>query len=222
MRRAVINRACQFWQLQKRTVVLTFIPSSIIVSSGWSSCLRATCTSDVSLKVTSSVVEHIYLSSLMCRVSNDRWTRGPRNNILITVGLTDSSKGSKSRRRSARCFNQYSVPFLITIFKKYFYGKRDLSWLPKPYYNAPVFKSGNLQDDTNYRPIAFQPVFENEFENLILEKIQLLSSNVTVQQQYHGFNDKLVDLLRQTWLCCNESCHRFSSFLLILSAPSGE
>lgn len=167
VRRAVINRACQFWQLQKRTAVLTFIPSSIIVSSGWSSCLRATCTSDVSLKVTSSVVEHIYLSSLMCLVCNDRWTRGPRNNILIIVGLTDSSKGSKSRRRFARCFNPYSKPFLITIFKKYFYGKRDLSWLPKPYYNAPVFKSGNLQDNTNYRPIAFQPVFENEFENLI-------------------------------------------------------
>lgn len=168
----------------------------------------------MSLKVTSSVVEHIYLSSLVCRVCNDRWTRGPRNNILIIVGLTDSSKGSKSRRRSAQCFNPYSVPFLITIFKKYFYWKRDRSWILKPYYNAPVFKSGNPQDYTNYRPIAFQPVFAKEFENLILEKIQPVSSNVTVQQQYYGFNDKLVDLLRQTWLCCNESCHRFFFFTL--------
>lgn len=126
-----------------RSSVLTFTPSSIIVSSGWSSCLRETCTSDVSLKVTSCVVEHIYLSSLMWSVCNDRWTRGPSKNIMIIVELTDSSKGSKSRRRSAQCFNPYYVPFLITIFKKYFHGKRDLSWLLKPYCNAPVFKSGN-------------------------------------------------------------------------------
>lgn len=84
----------------------------------------------------------------------------------------------------SKCAMSLSLPLFIIINKSMTTGLFPTAW--KVAKVVPIFKSGNKETISNYRPISILSVFAKSFEALIYPYLKSHSSQLFIDEQ-HGF-----------------------------------